>query len=116
MLFLGLPAFFFFLNLALDDAPRVFLSVTFPENLTVKVHCKDVQLTTIDGTGAVPHKVNDISCLTRLLDSVLLTRESFIYCERASFSCSRQALQVIPLISRVAGVFEYFIYSLSTCL
>ncbi|KAH9382973.1 hypothetical protein HPB48_023610 [Haemaphysalis longicornis] len=27
-------------------------------------------LTTIDGIGAIPHKVNDIRCLTRLLDSV----------------------------------------------
>ncbi|KAH9382875.1 hypothetical protein HPB48_023493 [Haemaphysalis longicornis] len=64
------PACVLFLNLALDDAPRVLLSITVLEDLTVKVHCQDVQLTTIDGIGVIPHKVNDIRCLTRLLDSV----------------------------------------------
>ncbi|XP_037277448.2 uncharacterized protein LOC119170405 [Rhipicephalus microplus] len=64
------PACIHFLNLALEDAPRVLLSITVLEDLTVKVHCQDVQLTTIDGIGAIPHKVNDIRCLTRLLDSV----------------------------------------------
>lgn len=64
------PACVIFLNLALDDAPRVLLSVTVLEDPTVKVHCQDVQLTTIDGIGAVPPKVSDIRCLTRLLDSV----------------------------------------------
>ncbi|XP_075739881.1 uncharacterized protein LOC142785325 [Rhipicephalus microplus] len=64
------PACIHFLNLALEDAPRVLLSITVLEDLTVKVHCQDVQLTTIDGIGAIPHEVNDIRCLTRLLDSV----------------------------------------------
>ncbi|XP_077508849.1 uncharacterized protein LOC144120360 [Amblyomma americanum] len=64
------PACVLFLNLAVDDVPRVLSSVTVLENLTVKVHYRNVQLTTIDGIDTIPHTVHDIRCLIGLLDAV----------------------------------------------
>ncbi|XP_077494772.1 uncharacterized protein LOC144105520 [Amblyomma americanum] len=64
------PACVLFFNLAVDDVPRVLSSVTVLENLTVKVHYRNVQLTTIDGIDTIPHTVHDIRCLIGLLDVV----------------------------------------------
>ncbi|KAH7965662.1 hypothetical protein HPB49_009507 [Dermacentor silvarum] len=59
-----------FFSLASVDAPSIFLSITISQDLTVKVYCRDVQLTTSDGIHTIPVKINDMRLLTRLLDDV----------------------------------------------
>lgn len=59
-----------FFSLASVDAPSIFLSIMISQDLTVKVYCRDVQLTTTDGIDTIPVKINDMRLLTRLLDDV----------------------------------------------
>ncbi|KAH7973364.1 hypothetical protein HPB49_000218 [Dermacentor silvarum] len=64
------PTCVVFFGLASVDTPSIFLSITISQDLTVKVYCRDVQLTTTDGIDTIPVKINDMRLLTRLLDDV----------------------------------------------
>ncbi|KAL3225365.1 hypothetical protein MRX96_049232 [Rhipicephalus microplus] len=58
-----------FLNLTFDGAPAVRKSVKITEDLSFTLFFQDVEVTKLDGTD-IPKTVNDIRCLTRLLEAV----------------------------------------------
>ncbi|XP_037500178.1 uncharacterized protein LOC119374192 [Rhipicephalus sanguineus] len=58
-----------FLNLTVDDAPAIRKSVKITEDLSLRLFFQDVEVTKVDGID-VPNTVNDIRCLTNLLEAV----------------------------------------------
>ncbi|XP_070377578.1 uncharacterized protein [Dermacentor albipictus] len=62
--------FILFLNLTVDGAPAIQKSVKVTEDLSSKLYFHDVEVTKLDGVEIIPKTVNDIECLTGLLDAV----------------------------------------------
>ncbi|KAL3244982.1 hypothetical protein MRX96_018382 [Rhipicephalus microplus] len=58
-----------FLNLTFDGAPAVRKSVKITEDLSFTLFFQNVEVTKLDGID-IPKTVNDIRCLTRLLEAV----------------------------------------------
>lgn len=58
-----------FLSLTVDGAPAIRKSVKVTEDLSIKLYFQDVEVTKLDGM-IIPKSVNDVRCLTRLLDAV----------------------------------------------
>ncbi|KAL3186764.1 hypothetical protein MRX96_026916 [Rhipicephalus microplus] len=58
-----------FLNLTFDGAPAVRKSKKITEDLSLTLFFQDVEVTKLDGID-IPKTVNDIRCLTRLLEAV----------------------------------------------
>lgn len=58
-----------FLSLTVDGAPEIRKSVKVTEDLSLKLYFQDVEVTKLDGM-IIPKSVNDVRCLTRLLDAV----------------------------------------------
>ncbi|KAH8039604.1 hypothetical protein HPB51_007804 [Rhipicephalus microplus] len=58
-----------FLNLTFDGAPAVRKSVKITEDISFTLFFQDVEVTKLDGID-IPKTVNDIRCLTRLLEAV----------------------------------------------
>lgn len=63
------PECILFLNLGVDGAPAIRKSVKVTNDLFIRLFFQDVEVTKIDGVN-IPETVNDIRCLTNLLDAI----------------------------------------------
>ncbi|XP_077516944.1 uncharacterized protein LOC144127850 [Amblyomma americanum] len=62
--------FILFLDLTVDGAPAIKKSVKLTEDLSLKLYFRDVEVTKLEGVEIIPKTLNDIRCLTGLLDAV----------------------------------------------
>ncbi|XP_077485587.1 uncharacterized protein LOC144096152 [Amblyomma americanum] len=62
--------FILFLNLTVDGAQAIKKSFKVTEDLSLKLYFHDVEVTKLDGVEIIPKTVNDVRCLTGLLDAV----------------------------------------------